>query len=350
MNNLEKIKKFFIERQNKFVHYNVIDKEHIDDKTSFSEFVLEKIIHNPEIKSYFAFEFPFSSDDLITLDSMDSFVFDFYFLETADKIIITDAKRTFDCGVDCFEGNGVLLSKFDVVEKYLSKYDMYYLENAIYKQTSVDTFIQDTITFTKVLQTLNNAQPFPPFVLELDSAKDVVTTLTSAWVNDEKVQSENDLRKLALFDNNKTFMGDYCSENSFVQYFNKYAFVGVFFNSSGKVLVRKKLNDCKYNFAINDFILENETCSLESLQRAIRENFGFDFSFGEVAPSITTVNNHVITDYYVIKGYDVNVKELLFDSEKNLYSWISKDKLLTLISSGEFTSYPLSLIEYIYQL
>ena len=67
-------------------------------------------MRNPEIKDYFAIEFPFS-DHLITIDSKDSFVFDFYFLETDDKILITDANRTFDCNVDSFEGNGVFALK-----------------------------------------------------------------------------------------------------------------------------------------------------------------------------------------------------------------------------------------------
>ncbi len=354
MTDFEKIKQFFVEHTDKFVHYKIIDKEEKSKEGYLSDFIHKQILNNPKVKDFFAIEFPFNCDDksLVTIDSLDSFVFDFYFLDLDNKIIITDAERTFQCGVEAYEGNGVLADKYDIVKKYLAKNNIEDGDFAISKVTTLDTFVQDTITFIKVLQTLNNIQPFPPYLLELDSAKEVVDVLTRTWVNSEKITDGKSSRKLALFDNHKRLMENQsCPEKSYPAFHNKHAFVSVFFNEEDKVLICKNLKGKKpqYDFAITDYVAEDEWYSLEALQRAIKENFGFEFWFGEVAPALTTVKDKIITDYYIIKNYNVSIEELTYDNQKIAYDWVSKDELIALVKSGDFGSYTKAFIEYVYE-
>ncbi len=354
MTDFEKIKNFFLERVDNFVHYKVLDKSDKLQEGYLSQFVYEKIINDTEVDDFFAIEFPFTCEEnLHCIDSLDSFTFDFYFLSLGDKIVITDAERTFECGVEAFEGNGVLAEKLDRVREYLERNGMELNEYAIIKQTSIHSFVSDAITFTRVLQTLNNIQPYPPYILELDEAREVEEVLTRAWIKNESIAVEQNGRKLALFDNHKTLVEkDEGFENCYPVFYNKHAFVGIFFNKNREVLLSKKIDGGQtvYDFAVKDFVLKDESFSLEGLQRRIKECFGFDFFFGEIAPKLTTIENKVITDYYIVDDYDVLPSELSFDSEKISYEWGNKEKVFSLIELGEFSNYSLEFINYIYQI
>lgn len=350
MPNFEIIKQFFIDHIDRFVHYKVNTKEQVIQKKYLTENICKEIINNPKVIDFFTIEFPLDAPNgLISIDSLDSFVFDFYFLNLGDSIVISDAGRTFECGVEAFEGNGVLAEKIDLLKRYLSKNGMTYDCYNILKQTNIDTFIQDTITFIKVLQTLNNIQPFPPYLLELDQAKEVVDVLTRTWINNEIITNSNNSRTLALFDNHKGLINNaFCHEKSYPAFFNKHAFVGIFINENKQLLIRKNLKDKKpyYDFAINDFVLKDEFYSLEGLQRAIKENFGFDFFFGELAPVLTINKNKIITDYYIVENYNVSIDQMVFDNKEVSYKWIIKEELLDLIQSGDFKNYAPSFIEF----
>ena len=330
----ESIKQFFAERANKLVCYRVISKEEIRQQGHVTDFVRNKILANPQVKDFFAMEFPSAAPEgLVSIDSMDSFVFDFYFLELEDKIIISDAERSFECGVEAFEGNGVLASKRDVVEAYLQANAMTDGAYAISKQTDADAFVADTITFVKVLQTLNNARPYPPYLLELDGAKEVVDVLRRAWIEREDAEGLQQGREVALFDNCKRIVEHCtCGENAYPEYDNKLAVVGVFFNRQGEVLLRRDLKNDVCDFAISDFVLAGENDSLEALQRAMQEHLGLDFFFGELAPAITTTANKVITDYYLVRNYEVAKNELRFD--QTAFSSLYTAATATYINAG----------------
>ncbi|MBE6655575.1 MAG: hypothetical protein E7609_01730 [Ruminococcaceae bacterium] len=353
MTDFEQMKQFFLQHRERLVDYNLINSNARKCEKYLPEYVYKNIIHNPDVKDFFVLNFPFDvKSGLVNVDSLDSFVFDFYFVDYGDKIVIDDAERTFDCGVESYEGNGVILAQKDVTEKYLLKNGLQYSNYAIIKQTNIQTFVQDTITFVKVLQTLNNAQPYPPYILELDDAREVVEVLTRCWIYGEKSEKDENARKLALFDNQKILQenGD-CEEGAYPPFFNKHAFVGVFFNSDGKVLVRKSgtETESRYDFAIHDYVLKDECCSLVGIQRAIQQSFGFDFYFGDVAPALTTTRNRLICDFYVVRCYDVSTKQLCGDGE-NTFDWMGKDDLFALLNADRFANYPVSLLECLYEL
>ena len=352
MTDFEQMKQFFVGHQNRFVGYRVIDSDMCKKERFLPEYVCKNIINNPGVKDFFVLHFPFDSGSgLVDIDSLDSFVFDFYFVDYGDKIVIDDACRTFDCGVEAYEGNGVIQMQADVTRKYLAKNGLEYRNYAISKQTSLQTFVQDTITFVKALQTLNNAQPSPPYVLELDDAREAVDVLTRCWIKGEKIEEGDDARKVALFDNHKRLQESFsCDEQGYPPCFNKHKFVGVFFNSDGRVLVRQQPteNAPAYDFAICDYVLADEWSSLEGMQRAIKQSFGFDFFFGDVAPAITTTKSKLICDFYVVHCYDVDLQQLCGESEC-IFEWITKEELLALRKTDAFVRYPTSLIDYLYE-
>lgn len=352
MTDFEKIKQFFTTHQGRFVGYNVIDSDTVKSKGFPSDYLYKHILHNEDVKDFFALEFPFDSKTgLVDIDSLDSFVFDFYFVDLGDKIVIDDAGRTFLCGVEAYEGNGVIAKHSDVTEKYLAKNGLAYVNGyGIAKQTSTATFVQDAITFVKVLQTLNNAQPYPPYILELDDANEVVDVLTRCWVKGEKLTDGKSTKRVALFDNYKQMQKHRsCPQSSYPPFFKKLRCVGVFVNSNGQVLVKRKAkcNRKPYSFAIDDFVAKDDGNSLIALQRAVHDSFGFEFWWGEFAPKVTTNAGKEICDYFVVPCFDVELTQLQH-SDKYLYQWVEKDELLTLLATNKFaTHYSTTLIQYL---
>ena len=104
-----------------------------------------------------------------------------------------------------------------------------------------------------------------------------------------------------------------------------------------------------YDFAVSDYVLSDEWSSLEGLQRAIKQGFGFDFYFGDVAPALTTTKSRLICDYYVIRDYDVSLDQLCENGETQ-FEWMSKDELFSRLKAEEFVKCPINLIEYLFAL
>ena len=342
MTDFERIKRFFEEHQGRFVGYEVIDSATQKAKALLDEAVCESIVSNPRVKDFFLLYFPFDSHSaLVDIDSLDSFTFEIYFADYGDKIVIHDAGRTFACGVEAYEGNGVLATHKDVADRYVERNGMAFEGWAVTKKTSLATFVQDTVTFVKVLQTLNNAQPFPPYLLELDAAREVVDVLSRCWIQGEKIEKNGNARRVAIFDNQKILQEHFtCGEEAYPRCFNKHAFVGLFFHSDGKVLLRRS-EDPLWDFAIRDYVLEEEWSSLIGLQRAVKENFGFDFLFGDVAPALTTTHDKLILDFYVIRGYDIETEALCKDATD--FVWMEKAQARDLLKER----YPASLLGYL---
>ncbi len=353
MTDFEQMKRFFLQHRDRFVGYDLIDSDARKEEKFLPEYVCKSIINDPSVKDFFVLHFTLDSHaGLVDVNSLDSFVFDFYFIDYGDKIVIDDACRTFECGVEAYEGNGVIQTQWDATSKYLAKNGMEYRNYAIVKQTSLQTFVQDTVTFVKVLQTLNNAQPSPPYILELDDAREAVDVLTRCWIKGERIEERDGARKVALFDNHKSLQDGFsCDEQAYPSCFNKHKFVGVFFNSDGRVLVRKKAtgNALAYDFGICDYVLADEWSSLEGMQRAVKQSFGFDFCFGDVAPAVTTTRGKLICDFYVVHCYDVALQQLCGEDECS-FEWIAKEELLSLLKADDFARYPISLIDYLYEL
>lgn len=355
MSNLEKIKEFFISHANNFVCYKIISKEEKVKEQYLTDYVCKNIVQNEKVQDFFVMEFPSSDENsnLVTIDSCDSFVFDIYFVDYGDKIILTDAGRTFDCGVEAFEGNEVFANQKELMTKYLAKYEITNNFYTIEKQITLDTYIADTINFVTALQTINNAQPYPPYVLELDNAKQTRDVLSRTWIKGEKITDDTDSRTLAVFDNYKNICEHQsCQENSYCEYDNKHAFIGIFFNEENKVLIKRNLKGKKpqYDFAIKDFVLKNESYSLEALQRAIHDNFGIEFWFGEIAPLITTIKDKIITDYYIVNNYNISINDLSFDNKEVAYDWVTLEELFVLIRSGDFCFYSETFINYVLEI
>ena len=122
MTHFDQMKEFFLQHREKLVAYRVIDSTVRTQEMHLPEYVCENILNNPNVKDFFVIEFPCNSNtSLIEIDSLDSFVFDLYFVDYGDKITITDAQRTVDCGVEAYEGNGVIFTQKAVTEHYLAK-------------------------------------------------------------------------------------------------------------------------------------------------------------------------------------------------------------------------------------
>lgn len=349
MTNFEQMKEFFLQHSEKFVAYHVIDSNARKQATHLPQYVYENILKNPNVKDFFVLEFPYNSNTGLTeIDSLDSFVFDLYFIDYGDKIIITDAQRTVECGVEAYEGNGIIFMQKAITEKYLAKNGLQFIDNAIVKETSLQTFTQDTITLVKTMQTLNNAQPYPPYLLELDCAHETVDILTRCWVHNESIKKQDNTRKLALFDSQKILQEYFsCDEGDYPKVFNQHAFAGLFFNSNGKVLVKKIQTETApiYDFAIHDFVLQGEDNSLIALQRAVEQFFGLEFYFGDLAPALTTTRDKLICDFYVVHGYDVAIEQLRNDG--NAFEWIEPAELFALLKANRFTIYPIKLLEFL---
>ena len=349
MTDFEQMKRFFEEHQGRLVGYEVIDSA-TRRTADLDEGECKGIANNPCVKDFFVLHFPFDSrSNLVDIDSLDSFTFEICFVDYGDKIVIHDAGRTFDCGVKAYEGNGVIGAHKTVVDRYLERNGMECDDWAVTKETSLATFARDTITFVKALQTLNNAQPFPPYLLELDAASEVADVLSRCWIKGERMVKEDGARRVAIFDNQKILQEHFtCGEQAYPRGFNKHKFVGLFFNSDGKVLLRRRKNDA-WDFAVNDYVLEDEWSSLCGLQRAVKERFGFDFFFGDVAPALTTTRDKLICDFYVVTDYNVEIEQLCGDGE-DAFAWVEREELMALQAKNDFALYSPYLIDYVYDI
>ena len=207
-------------------------------------------------------------------------------------------------------------------------------------------------TFVKALQTLNGARPYPPYLLELDDAREVEDALTRCWICGEKSERCENARTLSLFDKQKVKEEHVtCEEGVYPKLSNKLAFIGAFFDSDGRVLLQKKRTQTGilYDFAIRDYVLKDEYDSLMGLQRAVRQCFGFDFYFGDLAPAVTLTQKRLILDFYVVPHYDVPTEELCGDGKDTL-EWFTREEFFDLIAANRFESYPQGLLTLLYGL
>lgn len=353
MKDFNEIKQFFIDHQNMLVEYKVISSEEKRKQTYLSDFERDFIVHDKAVKDFFVLEFPhMSNNNLYTIDSNDSFVFDFYFYTYGVTVYISDGGRSFDCGVEAYEGNCALAYHREAAKKYLEQFGIEYNTKDICKKTSIDSFIQDTINFVRALQTINNMENDPPYILDLGEGKRTNDILSRLWHQNLSIKDGEKGRSLALFSYCKDCLNHTVREFNLQEYGYKHTVTGVFFNEEGKVLIRRNLKESKnkpYEFSVKDYVLYLEEFGLETLQRLIKDEFGFHFYFDAVAPAITITKEGIINDYFIVNKYNVLLEELKYDNTVYEYDWVTKEELMALVKAGDFGDYTETFIELIYE-
>ena len=180
-----KIKEFFTERQRECVFYNVKPLSYGDANSDYC--TIERF------KDGFAIEFPWDTpenSDLYAIDSYDSFEFSIYCICYSDRIEFTDCNRTWECGVEAFEGTGLASTYYDSMADFVKKYGYTLGGNkqfgtVIKKQTNIDGFVRDAIDLVRIMLSINRIDEEPPYIHEDNpEVLDNISYLTESWLTD----------------------------------------------------------------------------------------------------------------------------------------------------------------------
>ena len=189
MTDFDKIKQFFVDHTNKYVNYRVIDRDELKAQRFPDEYTASNIFVNKDVVDFFAIEFPYQSNPpLVDVESLDSFTFGIYFVNYGNQIVIDDTRRTWDCGADSPEGNGVIATQLALVKDYLAGRGLDFTNYAITKTTSLDSFVTDAINVVTAMQTLNNLQTNEPYIVSDTRIDDTTQALTECWVHSKLIQ------------------------------------------------------------------------------------------------------------------------------------------------------------------
>ena len=189
MTDFDKIKQFFVDHTNKYVNYRVVGSDELKAQRFPDEYTASNIFAGKDVVDFFAIEFPYQSNPpLVDVESLDSFAFSFYFVDLGNKIVINDTRRTWDCGADSPEGNGVIATQLALVKDYLAERGLDFANYAITKKTTVDSFVADAINVVTAMQTLNNLQPNAPYIVSDARIDDTTQALTECWVHNKSIQ------------------------------------------------------------------------------------------------------------------------------------------------------------------
>ena len=188
MTDFDKIKQFFVEHTNKYVNYKVVESNELKAQRFPDEYTVCNIFNNKQVVDFFAIEFPYQSNPpLIDVESLDSFTFGIYFVNYGNQIVIDDTRRTWDCGADSFEGNGVIAIQLPLVKHFVAGRGLEMQDYAITKTTSLDSFVADTINMIATMQTLNNLQPTQPYLVADSRIDEARQALTACWVHNKTI-------------------------------------------------------------------------------------------------------------------------------------------------------------------
>lgn len=179
-----KIKDFFIKRQDEYVFYRVKPLHHGD--------VFSDYCRPPYFKDGFYIEFDWRFEDptKYAIDSYDSFVFGIYCTYHGDRIVLSDYNRTWECGVEAYEGTGLFGQHFDEVEALIKRHGYDFAkergcETVIQKVTSNETFARDAIELIRIMLLINRITDEPPYVNEDDpSVLCDISALEKSWLTD----------------------------------------------------------------------------------------------------------------------------------------------------------------------
>lgn len=180
-----KIKEFFIEREDEYVFYRVKPLHYRDARTDYC--------NAPRFKDGFHIEFDWRCGGDPTkygIASYDSFVFGIYCAYYGDRIEFTDFNRTWECGVEAYEGTGLFARHFDEVEAMLKRHGYGFsteqgCPTVIQKATSTETFARDAIELVRVMLLINCITDEPPYINEdnPDILNDIAA-LEDSWLTD----------------------------------------------------------------------------------------------------------------------------------------------------------------------
>ena len=178
-----RIKEFFIEREGEYVFYRVKPFHFRDAYNDYCR--------SSHFKDGFYIEFDWRCDtDRYAMDSYDSFVFGFWCAYYGDRIEFSDCNRTWECGVEAYEGTGLFAKHFDEVEAVIKRHGYSFstqsgCETVIQKVTSTDTFVRDAIELVRLMLLINRITGEPPYINEDDpDVLDDIRALEESWLTD----------------------------------------------------------------------------------------------------------------------------------------------------------------------
>ncbi len=180
-----KIKEFFTARQREYVLYNVKPLSYGDAYSDFCP--IERF------RDGFLLEFDLDAEDypgLYAIDPYDSFTFSINCVYYGDRIELTDCNRTWECGVEAFEGTGLAATHYDEMAAFVKAHGYSLggderLGTVIKKVTSVDSFVRDTIELIRIMLTINRIDEVPPYLHE-DKPEVVgdIEALEESWLSE----------------------------------------------------------------------------------------------------------------------------------------------------------------------
>jgi len=180
-----KMKDFFLERQKEYVFYRV---KPLSYREAYSDYCLID-----RFRDGFTVEFDWRRDDnpeLYGIESYDSFVFGIYCLYYEDKIVLTDLNRSWECGVEAFEGSGLAAVHFDEMADFIKKHgyslsDKPRQDTIIAKETDIESFVRDAIELVRIMLTINRIDDTPPYLHE--DSKEIlndISALEASWLTE----------------------------------------------------------------------------------------------------------------------------------------------------------------------
>ena len=182
--NFLKIKDFFTEREDEYVFYRVKPLHYGD--------VCNDYCRAPRFKDGFCIEFDWNFDDdtKYAIDSYDSFVFGIYCTYYGDRIEFSEFNRTWECGVEAYEGTGLFGKHFNEVEAMIKRHGYDFskergCETVIQKVTTLDTFARDAIELIRIMLLVNRITDEPPYINEDDpNVLNDIRALEESWLTD----------------------------------------------------------------------------------------------------------------------------------------------------------------------
>lgn len=179
-NDFQVIKNFFISRQNDYVVY------HVEDKECGSAYYMP---YSKAEDFYLRFEGVHlgvdHGKDRYVIDSYDSYVFGFYVVNYGDKVVLTDNRRSIECGISP-EGNLVDREQVIEIQKLVEKSGFSLQNDEILKETTAERFVEDVIELVRLMLLINYVDRKPPYIKMNGEIRKDVQALKKSWKKKRK--------------------------------------------------------------------------------------------------------------------------------------------------------------------
>lgn len=180
----DSIRCFFEERSNKYVEYTVNSNPGNEHTYYFSPPPFQRDF-------YIRFASPHLSEvyQFYRIDSYDSFVFGIYFIDYGNRIEVSDMNRTWECGVEAFEGTGLMAKHLPLVKQKVEDYGFDALNfglemgktTELHKVTTEKTFVSDAISLVELMLLINHIKPTPPHLRKNKYIRQEIDALQKSW-------------------------------------------------------------------------------------------------------------------------------------------------------------------------